>query len=1249
MLSVADRTAASMSDPNADAPVFQREAIARILECLQSKRGSRRFLLADEVGLGKTHVARGVIDQLAECRRDHRRPLIVFYISSSREIAHQNRTKLASCDDGQQVDDRLTLFARHVRQARRMGHDRHRAACPVRLLTLTPGTSLFLGRNTGVREERLLLLYFVRQLRRRLFTMRCREAFRCGVRQKKAWRAESTWRRLESRFGSRMDGSLMRALRGEWSAPLRDLRELLAAGTRVDKGERNRVIGELRRGLAKAVTQALEPDLIVLDEFQRFRDVIEPRGANEEPGNERRRKNKKKERPEHILDDWFFPEQAGKSKTKSRPDTCPPVLLLSATPYRPYTTLREEAKDGSHLDQLFKVLRFVSANMDGGELERLNADLNAFSEAMTERALSARDDSKMLELKHRIEARLKRYMCRTERNWYYADERKGIETVPSGDGADDLPTDGEAREWRDLSRLLVEQVAEGAGQALDFWKSCPACLSFLSDEYRIRRTLKMLRSPQVRKDERRLLARIEDLPSRVNENFKFRRLLMALFGQWQAADSARTPPSATAERWPFLWCAPTYKYWSGGLFETGEGKPVDPTKFLIFSHWRFVPGAIGLLVSRIVEQALGCASRKEWERSEPLQFRADLSFGLFDVCFPSPGLAFAVDPFGIALTLHRRGRTVTLDDVRREARRKLEPALKKVGVRVGNRGSSAAGQGPGGSLWRVVARLDANHDWLAKPVREHRRLRSGRQRRRESHLEPAYLDKYREWMDAARHATGDIYITPRQFDRILEIALHSPALGLLRAVSRACPDSSSATEDGLGKWFGHALNAGLTGVRHYFNRPYARRIVDAVVGGRDKKVGRYGKGYAERVLAYCADAQLQAVLDEYAFLLAGQESKPEHRAARVADAITRVLTLGVGAPRVRVRSGGRKGWASHQGRSHFALAFAEESSEDGGGKSRRRHTREGFNSPFWPFVLATTSVGQEGLDFHWYCRDVVHWNVPSNPVDLEQREGRVNRRDGLVVRRSIEADTPLKALREDGEIPESLWSMVFRRVNQLRTGSHHDRHGLFPRWLYESRREPERWRIRRHVFHYSGSRDVLRYNRLKEDLATYRLVFGQANQEDLLARLRNKRASADSKRLEPYMLNLAPFKPGFAWKAAKGEASAHLADHSWKWLRQLLLDADKLLKKFGPVMGQDGLTAGQCLTAFVREFVTSQGAIPQAQVLRAAVAALVYLRNPYDDRFDIHRTVGFRDDARRLIEVARQLPRQWRRLIPAGT
>ena len=77
--------------------------------------------------------------------------------------------------------------------------------------------------------------------------------------------------------------------------------------------------------------------------------------------------------------------------------------------------------------------------------------------------------------------------------------------------------------------------------------------------------------------------------------------------------------------------------------------------------------------------------------------------------------------------------------------------------------------------------------------------------------------------------------------------------------------------------------------------------------------------------------------------------------------------------------------------AHVALAFGEEVQEDrnpgrpgaNDGPSRQSDVAGAFNSPFWPFVLATTAVGQEGLDFHLYCRDIVHWNLPSNPVDLE--------------------------------------------------------------------------------------------------------------------------------------------------------------------------------------------------------------------------------------------------------------------------
>lgn len=64
-------------------------------------------------------------------------------------------------------------------------------------------------------------------------------------------------------------------------------------------------------------------------------------------------------------------------------------------------------------------------------------------------------------------------------------------------------------------------------------------------------------------------------------------------------------------------------------------------------------------------------------------------------------------------------------------------------------------------------------------------------------------------------------------------------------------------------------------------------------------------------------------------------------------------------------------------------------------------------------VVATTSIGQEGLDFHNYCRVIMHWNLPSNPIDLEQREGRINRFKCLAIRQNV-ADKYGKAGRTSG-------------------------------------------------------------------------------------------------------------------------------------------------------------------------------------------------------------------------------------------
>ena len=61
--------------------------------------------------------------------------------------------------------------------------------------------------------------------------------------------------------------------------------------------------------------------------------------------------------------------------------------------------------------------------------------------------------------------------------------------------------------------------------------------------------------------------------------------------------------------------------------------------------------------------------------------------------------------------------------------------------------------------------------------------------------------------------------------------------------------------------------------------------------------------------------------------------------------------------------------------------------------------RRAFHSPFRPFVLMTASIGAEDLDFHLYCNRLAHYVLPGGEVQLEQKNGRIDRRNSLVVRR----------------------------------------------------------------------------------------------------------------------------------------------------------------------------------------------------------------------------------------------------------
>ncbi|XKF16776.1 DEAD/DEAH box helicase family protein [Halomonas sp. BLK-85] len=71
----------------------------------------------------------------------------------------------------------------------------------------------------------------------------------------------------------------------------------------------------------------------------------------------------------------------------------------------------------------------------------------------------------------------------------------------------------------------------------------------------------------------------------------------------------------------------------------------------------------------------------------------------------------------------------------------------------------------------------------------------------------------------------------------------------------------------------------------------------------------------------------------------------------------------------------------------------------GDNSSARQRLILGFNSPFYPNVLVSTSVFQEGVNLHLNCHQVHHYGIAGSPGDNEQRVGRIDRLFGCVNRR----------------------------------------------------------------------------------------------------------------------------------------------------------------------------------------------------------------------------------------------------------
>ena len=368
--------------------------------------------------------------------------------------------------------------------------------------------------------------------------------------------------------------------------------------------------------------------------------------------------------------------------------------------------------------------------------------------------------------------------------------------------------------------------------------------------------------------------------------------------------------------------------------------------------------------------------------------------------------------------------------------------------------------------------------------------------------EDAWVDHVEALRSAVRKKQIGGTVPGHALGLLVDLALGSPAICALRALRRVSPTLA---------WDDPTLLSAATHIAWGFRTLYNHHDTVALLR-RDS-----GDRYWHSAITYAARNNLQSVLDEYTHCLVESEGlidrDPHDRVTELANAISRVLSLHpshieVDDPRVLY---GRLRIKKFTMRGRFAMRLADYRDEEGA-SGRLSGVREAFNSPFQPFVLATTSIGQEGLDFHPYCHRVYHWNLPGNPVDLEQREGRIHRYKGHAIRLNV-AHKHSTAVRGCGMAPADPWFTMFAEARSRSPNTS----GLVPYWIYDGP-----IKVERRVPLLPYSREITRLKWLKRSVAVYRLAFGQPRQDDLLAYLRGLGEALTTEELEALQIRLAP-------------------------------------------------------------------------------------------------------------------------------
>ncbi len=991
---------------------FQRDAVNHVIDRFYGPGAastSGRFLVADETGLGKSIVARGVIARAIEHLEDvdHVDRIDIVYVCSNVDLATQNLRRLNVTGDRHiGMATRLTLLAK---ESRRLSEKTDGTGKKVNLVSFTPGTSFSEGGwRQGSAPERAMLTVILDKITNRTDSDRrvTRLLMHGTVKSAKRfdqWYVKPLLRELAGEPDPRIVAAFTRMIEADGSLDrfiaLRDeVRRKRSVPSEL--WHRNHdLIAEFRQSLAKAGVDTLEPDLIILDEFQRFRHLLDPQSGDAAE-----------------LAHALFEHHDAK------------VLLLSATPYKPFTN--SEDSDDDHYRDFLATVRFLAGGAPGAEREVADA-LASYRQALVvggDAEAAARD----------VRASLTPLMTRSERP--PIGERDDLVAVRHLSTAS--PTSADLIEWatlRDLGRAVDTPID------VEYWKSIPYFASFMDGYKSAERVKSALDGPDA--------PRVSSLLAAT------RSLDAAAVASFEPIDLGNGHLRALADEtvargwWRLLWVPPTMPYLEPGpVFAPLSDQSV--TKQVLFSAWTGVPTAIAALLSYETDR-LAAGDRSLLRENTPdarkavtarLQYRlADgrpAAMSALALFWPHPALAALGDPLAMA---RRTGGVVPTDVLLEHVSSELASGVETDQV------ADAVFAYPG----MLPPELEG---------RSAEQLASG-------DTDEGRSTGLVEHVRAALEGDGSDL---RSHPDLPRVAAHSPGNVAWRALkSVAGPE---VTEAGL--W--SAAFQLVRGLRTLFNRTESIALLVTLYGD--------DQPYWRSVLDYCADGNLQAVMDEYLYQLLSEAGGGDlddtglmtlaHRAAesmelRPARYVARDNTPARDEIPISAR---------------FALRYGGKYATDSDDASgvRQGEVRAAFNSPFAPFVLASTSVGQEGIDFHWWSHSIVHWNLPSNPVDFEQREGRVNRFAGHAVRKNVaEAHWSDVLASDDARAWRAAFDAATRADGELGDFS--------PWWVY-----PGSARIHRVLAHYPLSRDIAKYERLRNALTLYRLTLGQPRQEDMV-------------------------------------------------------------------------------------------------------------------------------------------------------